>query len=749
MKSIISTSLVVLPTLAYGLTTPGIENVPVAPLIFPDEDNRVESDEAFSPSIQEYHESSTKDTLMEIAEPTNKETYPRPTLPWLSHLPRPELGSVPYGEILTSCTKPNTIALTFDDGPWKYTSDLLDLLESSGARATFFVCGGNMADGQLTRHGYPSLLRRMVTEGHQVGTHTWSHADLATLDEEDITSQLLDNEQALVQDLGFIPTYFRPPYFSSNEEALDIAGELGYHVVNAGVDTRDWTGDYDAARENFDEAIREDKRRKKGKIVLAHDIKEKTAHELAEYMIEQADEHGYRLVTVGECLDDPPRNWYRSPSTGESWLSRTHGSSRGHGRGHGRGRDRVLGKRAVIPPPDAPKEDTSSDPAAFTTSGHRLHAHTLPPPTAMENHKMLVQRAEEAPNATNTKVPTGTWFDPCPYIDFEDLGPWLEWCCDGGYNHCPWRTAEIGQETAEATPYMLLDVVHQPTPTPATTILATAADPIDNSTTIHTIILGHLCKRPYDECTPVYKTVTRIVDYVDGRPTGTTTYPSGQSASATDDSISVHTMILGHLCKRPHDECTLVYKTVTRIIDYVDGSPSGMAAPYYPEGLAATDRATPTVSDFPIVQLPPFGGNIPPALVRARFVGDEGATGKSDKRSAVVSPDMVDELTVVLDNDMGDSSEVVPGDMDDQSTENRRREGEGQGERDEAGEGQNHNEQQHQHEKGQEEDCEHHSTASAKTADGEVPVTAGAVRASTAGWGLVLVVVANLYFLFY
>lgn len=43
--------------------------------------------------------------------------------------PRPHVGDVPYGQAIFNCKKPGTVALTFDDGPWKYTEQLLDVLE--------------------------------------------------------------------------------------------------------------------------------------------------------------------------------------------------------------------------------------------------------------------------------------------------------------------------------------------------------------------------------------------------------------------------------------------------------------------------------------------------------------------------------------------------------------------------------------------------------------------------------------------
>jgi peptidoglycan/xylan/chitin deacetylase (PgdA/CDA1 family) len=57
-------------------------------------------------------------------------------------------SSVPVGTIITACTVPNTFALTFDDGPFQYTDELLDTLAAAGVKSTFFVNGQNF--GSIT-----------------------------------------------------------------------------------------------------------------------------------------------------------------------------------------------------------------------------------------------------------------------------------------------------------------------------------------------------------------------------------------------------------------------------------------------------------------------------------------------------------------------------------------------------------------------------------------------------------------------
>lgn len=255
--------------------------------------------------------------------PNSNGTIPHerfPPLDYLVTLPRPSIGSIPYAEVITSCTVPGTLALTFDDGPWRYTSDLLDLLEREDVRATFFVCGGNMNNEQLTWYGHPRLLHRMLADGHQIGTHTYSHADLATLDAHETFAEMFLNEQALVGVLGLLPTYFRPPYLSWANVTLEVMAELGYHVVSVDLDTMDWAGDYREARRIFEHELDEDDLNSSGKLVLAHNIRLRTVYELVEFMIGEAKRRGYQLVTVGECLGDDPKNWYRNPYDGRSWM---------------------------------------------------------------------------------------------------------------------------------------------------------------------------------------------------------------------------------------------------------------------------------------------------------------------------------------------------------------------------------------------------------------------------------------------
>lgn len=77
--------------------------------------------------------------------------------------------AVAYGGYIDHCVIPGTVALTFDDGPFWFTPDLLQILSEYGAPATFFLNGHNLGDVYASS----DVVQRIVNEGHQLGSHTY------------------------------------------------------------------------------------------------------------------------------------------------------------------------------------------------------------------------------------------------------------------------------------------------------------------------------------------------------------------------------------------------------------------------------------------------------------------------------------------------------------------------------------------------------------------------------------------------
>ena len=78
--------------------------------------------------------------------------------------------------------------MTFDDGPHATnTPKLLEMAAERHIKLTFFVLGECVEQN-------PDVLRREVTEGHEIGNHSWSHPNLAKLSDADVRSQLQRTE---------------------------------------------------------------------------------------------------------------------------------------------------------------------------------------------------------------------------------------------------------------------------------------------------------------------------------------------------------------------------------------------------------------------------------------------------------------------------------------------------------------------------------------------------------------------------
>ncbi|KAL0937487.1 polysaccharide deacetylase family protein [Colletotrichum truncatum] len=218
--------------------------------------------------------------------------------------------TIPYGVAITKCTVPGDFALTFDDGPFTYTDHVLDLLAEAGAKATFFVNGENF--GNI--NDFQGAIKRMVADGHQIGSHTYSHPDLSTLGDADIIPEMTSLEDALINIIGKYPTYMRPPYFSWNDNTLSILKALEYHVIHADVDSLDYANKEPLGNLTsvgiFEKGVDAG-----GSIALAHEVHQNTAEYLVPEFLRIIKEKNLRAVTVGECLGDPEANWYRTKRT--------------------------------------------------------------------------------------------------------------------------------------------------------------------------------------------------------------------------------------------------------------------------------------------------------------------------------------------------------------------------------------------------------------------------------------------------
>ncbi|MBG9357573.1 polysaccharide deacetylase family protein [Corynebacterium diphtheriae] len=183
------------------------------------------------------------------------------------------------------CAVAKCVALTFDDGPGPYTSQILDTLDSHGVKATFFEIATAIPR-------FPEVVRRQVASGMEVGSHTVTHRQLPLLPLAEQQQEADGASDRLVEAGAPRPVMMRPPYGAWNQDTK----RLGYSLILWNVDSEDWKNrDAQVTTNNIMAQVRP------GSIVLMHDIHPSTAEALPG-IIDRLKEQGYTLVTVSQLL---------------------------------------------------------------------------------------------------------------------------------------------------------------------------------------------------------------------------------------------------------------------------------------------------------------------------------------------------------------------------------------------------------------------------------------------------------------
>jgi cellulose synthase/poly-beta-1,6-N-acetylglucosamine synthase-like glycosyltransferase/peptidoglycan/xylan/chitin deacetylase (PgdA/CDA1 family)/spore germination protein YaaH len=216
--------------------------------------------------------------------------------------------------------RPGLIALTFDDGPDpRWTPQILDILKERHVPATFFIVGENA----LTERG---LLERMIREGHEVGSHTYTHPNLATVDDTRVLFELNATQRLFQAFTGRTLKLFRAPFFGDAEPTTDDetipvweAQNRGYLSVGLHVDSEDWqrpgvstivnnvVSRITTAPTNCNDESEAESQCSRN-VVLLHDSGGDRSQTIAALpiIIDTLRARGYRFVPVSELAGLPP-----------------------------------------------------------------------------------------------------------------------------------------------------------------------------------------------------------------------------------------------------------------------------------------------------------------------------------------------------------------------------------------------------------------------------------------------------------
>jgi cellulose synthase/poly-beta-1,6-N-acetylglucosamine synthase-like glycosyltransferase/peptidoglycan/xylan/chitin deacetylase (PgdA/CDA1 family)/spore germination protein YaaH len=206
---------------------------------------------------------------------------------------------------------PKELALTFDDGPDpKWTPKILDVLKQKNVKGTFFLIGDEAADNI-------GLMRRIVNEGNEIGSHTYTHPDISEISPRQLDLEINLTERLFESKLGVQPLYFRPPYDNDEEpETDDEAAPVwriqqdGLTIIGSKIDTNDWNEHpRKTPQEIIDSVLAQLQTMKvkpqfRGSIVLLHDgggDRSVTVGALGP-LIDALRAHGYTFVPVSALM---------------------------------------------------------------------------------------------------------------------------------------------------------------------------------------------------------------------------------------------------------------------------------------------------------------------------------------------------------------------------------------------------------------------------------------------------------------
>ncbi len=197
---------------------------------------------------------------------------------------------VPIYSVEPADPQAKPIALTFncawDNGD---VQTILDILKQNEITATFFLVG-------QWAEKYPDSVKAIAQAGHEIGNHSYSHADFATLGEKQLVEEIAKCSGAIEQITGRVPEFMRPPSGSYSDATIAVIERMGMVPIQWDADSLDWKSV--SARQIVKNVT---KKSQPGSIVLLHCGAKNTAAALPT-LIEKLKKDGFTFTTVGKLI---------------------------------------------------------------------------------------------------------------------------------------------------------------------------------------------------------------------------------------------------------------------------------------------------------------------------------------------------------------------------------------------------------------------------------------------------------------
>lgn len=164
------------------------------------------------------------------------------------------------------------VYLTFDDGPHpERTPKIIDQLSDINAKATFFVLGESAKK-------HPEIVRKLITEGHSIGSHSWSHWSAEKVPATQWLNDIQKARDEIESISGQACKLFRPPYGELTPQTLLGLLKTNTRIIQWSHDSKDFEAKTGAQFEKW--FI--DNKPSFGSVILMHDNQDLTSQHLKE-----------------------------------------------------------------------------------------------------------------------------------------------------------------------------------------------------------------------------------------------------------------------------------------------------------------------------------------------------------------------------------------------------------------------------------------------------------------------------------
>ncbi|MEO8255505.1 MAG: polysaccharide deacetylase family protein [Flavobacterium sp.] len=183
------------------------------------------------------------------------------------------------------------IAITFDDGPSKFTLEILALLKKYDVKATFFCIGKNI-------EAHPEILKQIIANGHLVGNHSYNHSPFFDFyNAKKIKTEIQKTDDLLEKFTSKKINFFRPPYGVTTPSIRRALKTTGHKVI--GWNIRSLDGGTKNQSLIFNRII---KRVSPGGIVLLHDTASHSVLVLEQFL-QFLQQNNYEVISIEELLN--------------------------------------------------------------------------------------------------------------------------------------------------------------------------------------------------------------------------------------------------------------------------------------------------------------------------------------------------------------------------------------------------------------------------------------------------------------